>query len=167
MHTVAVAVTSLMCILLGHRVLSTLLRCSLFGWQLVWLLYDWYNYYTCSEWCDVLRPLTSVALIVRCSFYGMLKVIDIIDAHCYVILASSPGHSQLSNVARWKARGPGTQRHVSDVSHKTDLESTLLRVGTFFVLWLIYRHFVAFLNYSLVEGKIRDYPKRISKSGSR
>ena len=48
------------------------------------------------------------------------------------------------------------RRHVSDVSPRTDLESTLLCVGTFFVLWLTYRHFVAFLNYFLVEDKIRD-----------
>ena len=75
-------------------------------------------------------------------------------------LASSPGHSQLFNVARWKARGPGTRRHVSDVSPRTDLESTLLCVGAFFILWLTYRHFVAFLNSSLVRGKIGDYAEK-------
>ena len=46
---------------------------------------------------------------------------------------------------------------MSDVSPRTDLESTLLCVGAFFVLWLTYRHFVAFLNSSLVRGKISDY----------
>ena len=33
-------------------------------------------------------------------------------------------------------------------------------MGTFFVLWLIYRHFVTFLNSSLVGGKIRDYTEK-------
>ena len=60
MHTVAVAVTSLMWILLGHGVLSTLLRCPLFGGQLVWLLYDWYNYYT------VLNDVTCVKTFNLC-----------------------------------------------------------------------------------------------------
>ena len=52
------------------------------------------NDVTCVKTCNL------CALIVRCSFYGMLKVIDIVDARCYVILASSPGHCQLFNVAR-------------------------------------------------------------------
>jgi hypothetical protein len=43
---------------------------------------------------------------------------------CNAILASSPDHSHVLNVARRKGGRPGTRPHVSDVTPGTNLEST-------------------------------------------
>ena len=40
---------------------------------------------------------------------------------CFVCVASSPGHSQLFNVAYWKTRRPGTWNYVRDTSHRETL----------------------------------------------
>ena len=101
------------------------------------------------------------------------QVSKIGNEHAYRIqyrekkLASSQATPCFSMLHAEKREGLGTRRHVSDISPRTDLESTLLCMSAFFVLWLTYRHFVAFLNSSLVGGKISDYTERISKSGSR